>query len=98
MTVMQGEIPVQILRCNTFSAQPHLLRCSLKHDTSAGISAIGAEINDPVAVFNQLLVVFHDDHGVSGISKAVQEYEEMFDIPWMKAGCGLIQQIEVPPV
>ena len=98
MTVMLEEIPVQILRRNAFPAQPHLLWCSLKHNAPAGISAIGAEIDDPVAVFDQLLIVFHDDHGVSGVGKAVQEYEEMFDILWMKACCGLIQQIEVPPV
>ena len=39
-------------------------------------------------------VMFCDDYGISGICYAVQEFQEVFDVDWMQAGCGLIHEIQ----
>ena len=64
--------------------------CPHKHNPPPFCAAPRTQIDYPVAVLDELLVMFCDYYGISGICYAVQEFQEVFDVDWMQAGCGLI--------
>ena len=71
----------------------HLLGCSLRHDESAGASALGAEIDDVVGALDEVEVVFDDDDGIARIHQLLQHLDEAVDIRDVEARSRLVEDI-----
>ena len=53
-----------------------------------------AEVDDPVGVCHDRLVVFDDDHGLAGVDEAVEQTEQLLDIGEMEAGGRLVEDVD----
>ena len=71
-----------------------LSRCPRRHDTAAFVAGAGTEVDDPVAVRDDIHVVLDHDHAVAGVHDALELGDQPLDIPGMKTGGRLVQDIE----
>ena len=63
-------------------------------DATAVFAAFGAEVEDPVGIADDVEVVLDDDDGVAEIGETVKDFEELADVVEVKAGGGLVEQVE----
>src|SRR4051794_6063976 len=63
---------------------------ALEDDPTAVASGAGAEIDDPVGVRHDCLVVRDDDHRLAGVDEAVQQAEQLLDISEVQTGGRLV--------
>ena len=54
--------------------------CALEDDPAAVVSGAGAEVDDPVGVRHDRLVVLDDDHRLTRVDEPVEQPEQLFDI------------------
>ena len=52
-----------------------------------------AEVDDPVGVRHDRLVVLDDDHRVAGVDQPVEQAEQLVDVGQVQAGGGLVQHV-----
>ena len=71
-----------------------LLRRARDHDGSAAIAALGAHIDQAVGNLDDIKVVLDHQNRVARIDQALQHVEQLANILKMKAGCGLVQNVE----
>ena len=67
---------------------------ALGDDAAAAFAAFGAEVDDPVGLFDDVEVVLDDEHGVAEIDEALENVEEFSNIVEMEAGGGLVKDVE----
>src|SRR5271170_2995334 len=72
----------------------NVLGSALSDDAASVFAALGAEIDDPVGVADDVEVVFDDDDGVAEIGQAVQDLKKPADIVKMQAGGGFNEEVE----
>ena len=53
----------------------------------------GSDVDDVVAGFDDLGVVFDDQDGVSFVAQAVQQVDDAGGVVGVKAGCGFIENL-----
>ena len=73
----------------------HFLRRPLRHDPSADVAALRAEVNDPVGGFDHVQVVLDHDHGVTRVHQAVQADQQLFDVGGVQARGRLVEDVDV---
>ena len=71
-----------------------LLGCAVGDDAAAAFAAFGAEVEDVVGVADDVEVVLDDDDGVAEVGEAVKDFEEFADVVEVKAGGGLVEEVE----
>jgi hypothetical protein len=64
------------------------------HDAATTGTAFGAEVDEPVGAFQDIEVVFDDQHRVTGIDQALKGQEEDADIFEVQAGGGFVEDEE----
>src|SRR3972149_3731495 len=74
----------------------HLLRCTVRHDLSSGVTTLWPEVYDIVGILDYIRVMFDDHHAVSCINKLVQHIEELLNICKMQPCRRFIKYIEGP--
>ena len=47
------------------------LRGPLCHDKSTGVAGFRAQVDDPIGRLDDVQIMFHDDHGITEIDKAI---------------------------
>jgi hypothetical protein len=67
------------------------------HDLAAGVSAFGAEIDDPVGGLDHFEIVLDHHHGVALVDQLVQHLEQLGHVVEMKPGGRLVENIERAP-
>ncbi len=60
------------------------------------VAGAGAEVDDPVGVSHDGLVMFDDDDGLAGVDEAVEQPEELLQIREVKARGGLVEDADPP--
>ncbi len=63
-------------------------------DSTAGVAAFGAEIDDPIRVFDDFVIVLDDEHHFAGLDQRVQHLEKLANIINMQPGCQFIEDAE----
>ena len=63
-------------------------------DGAAVLPAFGAHIDNPVGGFDDVEVVFDDNHGVAARDEFVEDGEEAFDVVSMETGGRLVEDVE----
>src|SRR5574337_1349261 len=74
----------------------YLLRPSRRHDLPPVVSALRAQVNNPVGRFDDLQVVLNHQDGVTDISQAMQDLQELADVMEVQSSGRLIQNIYRP--
>src|SRR5580658_2558494 len=71
----------------------HLFGRALGNYAAAFFAAFGAEINDPVGLFNDVEIMLDDQYRVAERDKAVENVEKFFYVVEMQPGGGLIENV-----
>src|SRR5260370_9137078 len=67
---------------------------ALGDNAAAAFTAFGAEVDDPVGLFDDVEVVLDDEHRVAEIDEALENVEELSNIVEMEAGGGLVEDVK----
>ena len=68
-----------------------------KYNLPALLPTIGSQVDDPVTVLYDLLIMLDNDYGISGVNHMVQQLKEVFYIQRMQSSGRFVQQIQVTP-
>ena len=68
----------KILTRKAFFAFGNRFRWPFGQDIAAAIAALRAQINDPVAGFYDLQIMFDDDHRIALIDQGMEDFQEFF--------------------
>src|SRR5271166_2406188 len=69
-------------------------RCALEDDPAAVVAGAGAEVDDPVGVRHDRLVVLDDDDRLAGVDEPVDQAEQLLDVGEVKAAGGLVEDVD----
>jgi hypothetical protein len=67
--------------------------CALEDDPAAVVAGAGAEIDDPVGVRHDPLVVLDDDDGLAGVDEPVEQAQQVLDVGKVQAGGRLVEDV-----
>src|SRR6185503_3203975 len=67
---------------------------AVEDDPAAVVAGTGAEVDDPVSVRHDGLVVLDDDDRLAGIDEPVQQAEQLRDVGEVQAGGGLVEDVD----
>ena len=93
-----------ILGYNQFSQTPpgitvvtihQFFRRSFKQNQSTAFTAFRPHIDNPVGIFDDVEVVFNDDHCVAVIDQPFDNPIKIVDVRHMQAGCWLVHNVDV---
>ena len=68
--------------------------CALEDDPAAVVAGAGAEVDDPVGVRHDRLVVRDDDDRLAGVDEAVEQAEQLLDVGEVQAGGRLVEDVD----
>lgn len=72
----------------------YLFRCTLGDDMAPVDSRAGPHIHDPVCVPDRVLVVFHDDQGITQVPEPAERVDQLLVIPLVEPDGGLVEDVE----
>jgi hypothetical protein len=58
------------------------------------VAGAGAEVDDPVCVRHDRLIVLDDDDRLSGVDEPVEEAEQLLDVCEVQAVGGLVEDVD----
>src|SRR5216683_2024692 len=67
---------------------------ALGDDAAAALAALGAKINDPIGLLDDVEMVLDDKHGIAEIDEALQDVEKFSHVVEVQAGGGLVEDVE----
>ena len=68
---------------------------AFEDEPAAVVAGAGAEVDDPVGVRHDRLVVLDDDDRLAGVDEAVEQAEQVLDVGQVQAGGGLVEDVDV---
>lgn len=72
-----------------------IARRSLEDDPATVVSGSRPDVDDPVRVRHDCLMVLDHDHGLAGIHESIQQSQDLVHIGEVKAGRGLVEHVDV---
>ena len=69
------------------------LRRAASDNVTAFITALRSQINDIVGRFNDIQVVFDDNHGIAEFDKPVENSQQFLNVIGMQSGRRLVQNV-----
>jgi hypothetical protein len=70
--------------------------CAFEDDPAAVVAGTGAEIDDPIGVRHDRLVMLDDDHRLTGVNEPVEQAKQLFDIGEVQAAGRLVEDVDSP--
>ena len=67
---------------------------ALEDDPAAVVAGAGAEVDDPVGVRHDRLVVLDDDDRLAGVDEPVEQAEQLLDVGEVEAGGRLVEDVD----
>src|SRR5215208_1319167 len=68
--------------------------CALEDDPAAVVAGAGAEVDDPVGVRHDRLVVLDEDDRLAGVDEPVEQAEQLLDVGEVEAGSRLVEDVD----
>jgi hypothetical protein len=68
--------------------------CALENNPAAIVASAGAEVDDPVRVRHDRLMVRDDDHRLAGLDETVEQAEQLLDIGEVQAAGRLVENVD----
>ena len=72
----------------------HVLGRALGDDQAAARAALGAHVDDPVGVLDDVEVVLDDDDRVALVDQALEDVEQLADVLEVQAGRRLVEDVD----
>src|SRR5258708_1647081 len=72
-------------------------RCALEDDPAAVVAGAGAEVDDPVGVGHDRLMVLNHDDRFARVDEPVEQAEQLLDVGEVKAGGWLVEEVDAAP-
>jgi len=69
-------------------------RCALEDDPAAVVAGTWAEVDDPVGVRHDGLVVLDDDHRLTRVDEPVEQSEQLFNVGEVQAAGRLAEDVD----
>src|SRR6202163_11148 len=69
--------------------------CALEDDPATVVAGAGTEVDDPVGMRHDRLVVGDDDDRLAGVDVTVEQAEKVLDVSEVEAGGPLIEDVDV---
>ena len=69
-------------------------RGALEDDATAVVAGAGAEVDEPVGVRHDRLVVLDHDHRLAGVDEPVEQAEQLLDVGEVQAAGGLVEDVD----
>src|SRR6266849_3314358 len=66
---------------------------SFRHDLTASIATLRAEVNDPIRILDYIEIMFDHYHGVAGFDKPIQHIQQSLHVGKMEPGRRFIQNV-----
>ena len=67
---------------------------ALEDDPAAVVTGAGAEVDDPVGVRHDRLMVLDDDDGLAGVDEPVEQREQVLDVGEVEARGRLVEDVD----
>src|SRR5712691_6610449 len=67
---------------------------ALRDDAAAAFASLGAEVDDPVGLLDDVEMVLDDEHGVAEIDEPLQNVEEFSYVVKMQSRRGFVENIK----
>src|SRR5580700_1511718 len=67
---------------------------ALGDDAAAAFAAFGAEVDDPVGLFDDVEVMLDDQDGVAESDEALEDVEKFANVIEMQPRCGFVEDVE----
>ena len=80
-----------------FLNQGNLLGCPLGNQAATAVAALGAKVDNPVGVLDDVEVVLDDDDRVALVDQALEHSEQLVDVIEMKPRGRLVQHVDRAP-
>ena len=74
----------------------HILGCAGGHQSSTTVTALGAEIDDPVGRLDDIEIVLDHHHGITFVTQSLQHEQQLRDVVKMQARGWFIEDVERP--
>src|ERR1700738_3805282 len=68
--------------------------CALEDDPAAVVAGAGAEVDDPVGVRHDPLVVLDDDDRLAGVNEPVEQTEQLLDVGEVQTAGRLVEDVD----
>ena len=68
---------------------------ALEYHSAALLASAGSDVDDPVRVRHDSLVVLDDDDALARLDQAVEQPEQLLDVCKVQAGCRLVKHVDV---
>src|SRR5579862_5976330 len=72
----------------------HILGRALRNDAAAFLAALGAEVDNPVRLFDHVKIVLDDEHGISQRDETIQHVHQFFHVVEVQAGGWLVENVK----
>ena len=69
-----------------------IFRRALRDDLTPLIAGVGSEIDNPIGTFDDIKIVFDDDHRMAGINQTLENFQQDADVVEVKASRGLVEK------
>ena len=92
-----GQAPTYAARCSPVRVERAATRsagCALEDDPAAVVARAGAEVDDPVGVRHDRLVVLDHDDRLAGVDEPVEQAEQLLDVGQVQAGGRLVEHVD----
>ena len=86
-----SECSAEKFRCISLSRCRHFLGRAARHDVSASVSALRAEVDDVVGTLDDVEIVLNDHDGMSAFDECAEHVDEAADIVVVQAGGRLVE-------
>jgi hypothetical protein len=73
-------------------------RGAFEDDPAAIVASAGAEVDNPVGVRHDRLVMLDDDHRLTRVDQPVKQFEQLLDVGEVQAGGRLVQDVDAAQV
>src|SRR5665809_165149 len=67
--------------------------CALEDDPAAVVAGAGPQVDDPVGVRHDRLVVRDDDDRLAGVDEPVEQADQLLDVGEVEAGGRLVEDV-----
>ena len=71
--------------------------CALEDDAATVVAGAGAEVDDPVGMRHNRLVLRDDDDRLAGVDEPVEQTEQLLDVGEVEAVRRLVEGVDAAP-
>jgi hypothetical protein len=89
-----ADVGGQVLAGEGRPAGDEIGRAALEHDSAAVVAGSRSEIDDPVGVRHDRLMVLDDDHRCAGVDESVEQAEQMLDVGEMQPRGRFVEHVD----